>query len=262
METRVQHILETRFSVRLRAHRLTLEWLEERLELLRRFTLPSVAAQTTEAFDWLLLCDVSTHPEILAQLREEARRVPALRIELTSDERPPLAVIRSAVHPDAGVLITTRLDSDDAIADRYLEAVHQYTKSFMHSDSENLVVNFPRGYRLDRVARRLYAGWMPNSPFHSFFERPGHAPVATVMGQSPKLKELYATYRYLSSLGLESSGHARRHQHFLTCQDESIAAWMIVVHGGNLVNRIPTTARKLPVGTEPAGFTVGERFTD
>jgi len=255
----IQHLLETRFSVRLTGAPLERAWLEERVELLRRLTLPSVAGQSTDDFTWLLFCDESTDPEVLAELRAEERRVPMLRIAITSSDRPPLAAVRSAVEPDTEVLITTRLDSDDAIAVDYLEAVHAYADSFHGSRRENLVVNFPQGYRLDTERQRLYRARMPNSSFHSLFERPQLSQPKTVMSAGHEnLHRRYATYRRLPMLAKDGGGwHARLHQHYPTHQDESIVAWLIAVHGGNIVNRIPNTARELPPGSEPIGFALG-----
>jgi Putative rhamnosyl transferase len=255
----IQHLLETRFSVRM-GRPLAPAWLEERIELLQRFTLPSVAAQTTDAFTWLLLCDTSTGPGVLEQLEEEAHRLPTLRVALTSEGRTPLAAVRSNVQDDADVLITSRLDSDDAIADRYLEATQAYAESFYHSSHETLLVNFPLGYRLDVPRRTLYRDRMPNSSFHSLFERPKHSEPKTVMSAGHEdLHRRYAGYRRLRILDKGGAGwHARLHQHYPTHQDESMSAWLIVVHGGNLVNRIPATARKLPAGAQPYGFTLGD----
>ena len=251
-----QHLLETQFSVRM-GRELTLPWLRERIELLRRYTLPSVAAQTSDRFSWLLLCDEGTHPEALAELREEAMRLPNARIVLTGPGRPALSAVRDAVDRKAEVLITTRLDSDDAIADAYCEAVEAYAEPFLRARHEALLLNFPRGYRLDAQSGLLYESWMPNSSFHSFFERPGGEAPRTVRGEGhTDLQRRYAGYRRLSILGERGEGtaHIRLHQHHPTHQDDSMRAWLIVSHGGNLINRIDPRATPLPPDSRPAGF--------
>jgi hypothetical protein len=122
------------------------------------------------------------------------------------------------------------------------------------------VVNFPRGYRLDTQRGKLYSGWMPNSSFHSFFERPRRSPAKTVMSAGHKsLHRRYGAHRRLPMLLKDGAGwHARLHQHYPTHQDESMAAWLICVHDANLVNRIPSTARELPTGVQPSGFTFSD----
>ena len=252
----IQHLLETQFSVRM-GRALTPAWLYERLDLLRRFTLPAVAAQTTDAFTWLVLCDETTDAEVLEQLREEERRLPVMRLRLTSEARTPPAVLQSEVSGDADVLITTRLDSDDAIADGYLEAVQEYASSFRRSTDRALLVNFPHGYRLDARQGRLFEDWMSNSSFHSLFERPRHALPKTLRGAAELARQgAYARHRRLSIFGADGVGtsHVRLHQHFPTHQDESMPAWLIAVHGGNLINRVGVKPRELPSGSQPAGF--------
>ena len=218
MRLRVQHIVETRFSVELgrRPDGFTREWCVERLELLRRFTLPSIEGQRAADFTWLLLCDGSTDPETLEELREEEQRVPALLVGITSAERPPKAVVRSLVRPDADVLITTQLDSDDCLADAHLATVQTYAEFFHRSVHRDLLVNFPRGYRLDAKTMRLYEERMFGSSFPSLLERPRRMQVETAL----------------------RANHPILHQHHLTHQDESMHGWAIVVHGDNLANRI------------------------
>jgi hypothetical protein len=256
----VQHLLKTRFSVHLGGD-LPLGWLRERVELLRRFTLPSVAAQTTSAFTWLVLCDEATDRSILEELHAEEERLPALRVALTGDDRTALDVVRAAVDPEVDVLITTRLDSDDAIADGYLEAVQDYAASFHHSNLERLLVNFPRGYRLDVPQRRLYESRMTNNAFHSLLERPRSQPPHTVMsaGDESLRHRWYEDYRRLSIVGKGGANwhsHAHLHQHYPTHQDESMPGWLIAVHGHNVINRITPDCRLLPADSQPQGFTI------
>lgn len=254
----IQHLLETHFSVDM-GRELSQSWLAERLELLRALTLPSVAAQTTRRFTWLLLCDRSTDPGTLERLREEERSSDRLRVVLTGNGTSPVDAVRAEVRRDADVLITTRLDSDDAIADRYLEAVQEYAGPFHRSSHETLLVNFPRGYRLDVRDRSLYETWLPNAPFHSLFERPRHGVAKTLRsaGHRDLLQQRYARFRRLSPFG-DGAGatHVRIHQHYPTLQDESIDAWLVGVHGGNLLNRIGPPDRRLAPGSEPPGFTL------
>ena len=252
---RTQHLLETRFSVRLGDAPLDPDWVEERIELLRGITLPAVAAQTSGEFTWVVLCDEATGDDALCRLREEERRLPAMRVEMTGASRTPLAAMRSLVREDADVLITTRLDSDDLIADAYLEAVRAYAEPFHRSRHSELLVNFPHGHWLDVRGARVYPIWYPNAPFHSLFERPRIAAARTVMREGhEELRRRYAGYRLRVQEADGLGWHVQLHQHYPTHQDESMAAWMLCVHGGNVTNHIPRDARPLPNGAWPAGF--------
>jgi Putative rhamnosyl transferase len=234
---RIQHIVETRFSIQMSAERsFAPGWLEERLELLRRFCLPSIAAQTNSEFTWALFCDERTDGEALARLDELATAAPEARIVMTAGlERGIDEGLAELIDLDADVLITTRFDSDDAIADRYLEAVREYAAPFHRSRHPDLLVNFPRGYRLDAGRGELFGEWMNCSSFHSLLERPREGRVRTVM----------------------HGGHGRLHHEHPTQQDESLAAWAIVVHGGNAINRIRAGMPRVELtGNRIPGFTL------
>lgn len=253
----VQHLIETRFSLRGRDGSLTRTWLDYRLGLLRKLTIPSVAAQTTESFTWLLFCDETTDPEILEQLRELESELPVAQVAIVG-EGGPRRVVEETVRPETDVLVTTRLDSDDAIADGYVELVQSYATCFHRSAHRKMVVNCPRGYRLDTCGdHRLYRDWMLNSPFHSFFERPRHGPPETVLAFDHEiLRTRYAGYKHFQWLREgKTGGHNRLSQHYPTHQDESMAAWLILVHGGNVANRIPPAAIEQPADRPPGGFT-------
>jgi len=232
----IQHLVETRFSLLVGTGEGAQSpgWLHERLELLRRFCLPSVAAQTCDAFTWLLLCDESTDPDVLAELRAHAGEAPMLRVVRIGGETSHLSLVEEAIAPGTDVLITTRLDSDDALADEYVATVQEYAGSFRDSGRDAIVVNFPRGYKLDARRGRLYDSRMPNSPFHSLLERPRPGGPTTVFG----------------------GGHATMHERHATHQDESLAGWLQVVHGGNLFNRIRPADPERGDDSAPAGFTL------
>ncbi len=234
----MQHLIETRFSVLRGADRgaFSSHWLEQRLELWRRFCLPSILAQTVAEFTWLVLCDESTDPEALDALRSFGREAPMLEVVLTGAERSPAGAVRSRLEAGTEVLITTQLDSDDAVADRFVEAIQGYAEPFARSEHASLGVNFVRGYRLDVAAGALYEDRMANSSFPSLMERPGGSPVETALGP----------------------GHVMLSHLHPTHQDESMHAWLIAVHGGNLVNKIGGRQRAPGFSGEPIpGFPEG-----
>jgi hypothetical protein len=246
---RIHHVVGTRFSVRMGLEPPAFErsWLEERLRLLELFCLPSVMAQTTSAFTLMLLCDEATPPDILDALRQHERESPAVAIALTGSDRTPADVIAASTPPGTDVLVTTRLDSDDAIADGYLEAVQEYAAPFHRSDVATLLVNFPRGMRLDVPEDAFYERRMPNSPFHSLFERPASGPARTIFSGVGRAARNRAR-----------GNHATLHEHQVTHQDESIVAWLQVVHGGNLENRITPSDRPVRPEKALASFSLGE----
>lgn len=212
------HVVQTRFSVRAGwgYQEFPPDWLRERLELFDAYCLPSVAGQGCGDFLWQVYCDRDTDAGVLAELTRRAGEVPQMQIALTgpSCDTPVVHVLRATEAGDRAV-ITTRLDSDDAIAKRYVGAIQAHADAFMESDRETLLLNFPRGFQLDAASGRLSFDWMPRSSFHSLFER-----VST--GLSTVL----------------AGNHSKFHEIHPTVHDDSIAAWLMVIHGGNVLNTL------------------------
>ena len=223
---RVQHLVQTRFSVRVFwGHQggFPRDWLETRLALFEDYCLASMAAQTAEDFTWLVYCDHATDPAVMARLRALERGIPQLRIALTRREMIGLAT-RPYVDPSCDVLITTRLDSDDGVHTGYVEAIQAHAEAFMRAGHATWLLNFPRGFQLDHRTGELYFAWSPASAFHSLFEREP-AGTRTVLHGS----------------------HLTMHRWHPVAQDDSLAAWLMVIHGGNVANRLVEDAQPAPV---------------
>lgn len=212
------HVVQTRFSMRARwgFQEFPLDWLEERLELFDAYCLPSVAGQSCGNFLWHVYCDRDTDPAVLGELEKRAENVPQMRLALTGPgcDTPVTHVLGAARAGDRAVL-TTRLDSDDAIARRYVEAIQAYADSFVEGEGETLLLNFPRGFQLDRASGRLHFDWMPRSSFHTLFERVSTGLTTVLAGNHSKFHEIHPT------------------EH-----DDSIPAWLMVIHGGNVLNTL------------------------
>lgn len=215
---RFSHFVQTRFSVRASwgYQAFPLDWLEERLELFDAYCLPSVAGQTCSDFVWHVYCDRDTVPAILDELAKRAATVPQMRVVLTGPgcDNPLRHVLRAA-RPDDEAVVTTRLDSDDAITRHYVEAIQAHADAFVKSDRETLLLNFPRGFQLDVASGRLLFDWMPRSSFHTLFERLDSELTTVLAGNHSKFHELHPT------------------EH-----DDSIVAWLMVIHEGNVVNTL------------------------
>jgi hypothetical protein len=212
------HVIQTRFSVRAKwgYQEFPLEWLEERLGLFDAYCLPSIAGQTAREFAWHVYCDTGTSPTILTELEMRSRKVPQMRVSLTGPggDAPKTHVLKATDAGDRAVL-TTRLDSDDAISRHYVEAIQTHVGHFIESDKATWLLNFPRGYQLDNASGRLLFDWMPRSSFHTLFER-----VTT------DLQTVLA------------GNHSKFHEIHPTAQDDSMPAWLMVVHEGNVLNTL------------------------
>ena len=143
------------------------EWMQHRINLFEKYTLPSVLNQTCKNFKWLLSFDVSTPDEIT----DRYRGYPFIQII----HQYPADYVRS-LYPeklkDGDWLITSRLDNDDMIEPTYIAKIQEQ----YHNDSmEDFLIVDADGRQLELSTGRYYdtARKTNNSPFMSFIERVG-----------------------------------------------------------------------------------------
>lgn len=206
-------------------------WLRERRARLATCAAVSLAHQTEQRFEWLILVDsaiAQREEEILADLFGEINPF-TVAPTVGAFQPGPLASSQLVLPPLAAgtVVITTRLDSDDALASRFIEIVRSHAlESFQ---GRPLSIDLVRGAFIDvsdgvPVARKYWA-----SPFQSLVERQRvDVPLLTVFAEPhPKLPSLV---RYLPIVTNEPQ-------------------WFVGVHSGNLANRavgIPMPADVIP----------------
>lgn len=122
----VDHVLLTRFNLpsggaeaRIRASE---NWLVNRWELFEQYCAPSVEAQTSRNFKWIIYFDPESPEWLKAAITPYAERglfTPLYRAEVPYAE---LLSDVSAVSPGtADMLITTNLDNDDGLAVNFVE---------------------------------------------------------------------------------------------------------------------------------------------
>jgi len=146
------HILTTRFS---QSQTNLLHLGQARLELFKTFTLPSVNAQTTKDFLWLIFTDPNLHPTLLSQLKAVLKKRFKGNVVLIGlndifqdfiedrwlkDDTPVLFGDRDVVRDyiqaaRSHVLVQTRLDADDSIFRDLIHNVQLQTKATLGKDA-------------------------------------------------------------------------------------------------------------------------------
>ena len=208
-----QHLVVTRYTVKGWAYdEFSPEWLAERVRVFREYCVPSMERQSAD-FTWLVLCDESTDPDYVEEIRAAASGIPSFAVATTSPERKIWIrqALATMVDPSADLLLTTRLDNDDALHEDALRAVQEYIEPFDHSSLSKLLVRFPRGYRYDEPSRKLFSSYWMDSPFITLFERLG--------GNGGEARGVYLAQ------------HPKIHLEVPTHSEESIPAWIQVIHG-------------------------------
>lgn len=208
----LQHAILTRFNLPSGGHESLVRardgWLRERVGLFERFCLPSVRAQTSQDFAWLVYFD----PESPRWLREwiDERHPgafrPVFRAEVPRDVL--LADIAAAFgHRGAGDLLTTNLDNDDSLARDFVARVQAAGRR-----GERTAVYVGDG--LIATPTRLYRRVDPHNAFCSVREE-GRDPVTCW-----------------------SDWHNRLPDHMPTIVLRGDPGWLQTVHGGNVSNRV------------------------
>ncbi|AXH96897.1 glycosyltransferase [Ornithinimicrobium avium] len=204
------HFLLTRFSAVLCPGQPPAEedWLYYRLAFFLDACLPSVLSQRgAQPFEWLVLLDDRCPDGFREQVEElaEGAFTPLWSHEpFRRDSFAGPVVDRS----DAAYLITTRIDSDDAMAVDLMAAVQgQFERQ------ELMFVNFARGVQIDRSGA-VYRSDVLSSPFLSLVERRDEGPPRTV----------YA------------AKHARARSLAPLREVRAPVMWAQVLHGTNLSN--------------------------
>ncbi|WP_265443437.1 glycosyltransferase [Flexivirga meconopsidis] len=186
------------------------DWLFYRLAFFLDALLPSVAGQQGAKARWLVFLDDRSSDEFRSAIEELAGDVfePVWTHEMFLQALPRELAERSA----APYLISTRVDSDDALAVDFVETVQaQFDRQ------ERLYVDFARGVQVDR-AGAVYLHDQPSAAFQSLIERraPGRLPY-TIFG--------HPQHTQLRTVGPQ-------------LRVRTPPMWLQIVHGSNIANSI------------------------
>jgi len=170
----IDHYLITRFNIHEESWKTkdlsgelvcTDEWMRHRFALFEQYCLPSVVAQTTIFFDWVLLFHHKTNEKWKRYAEELVAKHPRFRILYVG--RRWLVELQQFLADDCTTerIITTRMDNDDVLAPDYIKHVQSkvITTSTFH------FIDHPIGYRL--AAGKLYYHLEPYNPFLSLVEQ-------------------------------------------------------------------------------------------
>ncbi len=151
-------------------------WLDLRLKLFRAYCAPSMSQQTSPA-TWILLLSHKSPRNLIEALE---RIVPQAHLLFLSegvhgnDDK-----LRKYLHQHcrSDFLITTRLDSDDALHRRFIEIVQAKAAFLPASPTGRTFLEFPLGCTFDGKDLRSYVD--PRGPFLSLLE-PNSDSISTV----------------------------------------------------------------------------------
>lgn len=210
------HVIQTRFNMPSPGRESQIRnrpgWLAGRFDLFERYCLPSIAAQTERDFHWVIYLDVATPPEFRDRIEACRRIMPFTPFYTDYFDAPGWPRSLESLFPERTPwLLTSRLDSDDALAVDYVArlraavAAAQPTAACAFNVTEGIVIH----------AGRVYAHRHRSNAFASWFE-PWDGSARTAMA---------IKHMELSKVGpiLQVAGPA---------------GWLQVIHDSNVSNKV------------------------
>lgn len=222
MTRTIDHVFLTRFNLPSAGTESYIRakdgWLRQRLELFENFCLPSVRSQTSQNFHWIIYLDPESPTwliERLGELNVPPIFTPVFRTEVSESDRvEDLAAVTGAA---AETLITSNLDNDDGLAADFVERLQK-----LPINHSRAAVYFTNG--LIRQGGRIYAHKDRANAFCSVREH----------WDDPRT--CWADWH--NRLGLSMP----------VVEIGGPAAWLQVIHGTNVSNRI--RGRRISPGPE------------
>lgn len=169
-----QHFLITRINIdwnisRPINNRNDLNFLNYRFKIFEQTCYPSVNAQTNKNFIWLLLLDAEI-PSQFKELVENYSSNPAINPVFITNQTTCLETLRESINAhlldSTQYIITTNLDSDDAISDDFIATIQS---QFREQSFE--FINFPFGYLYRFENQKLYLREWLKSPVYTLVEK-------------------------------------------------------------------------------------------
>jgi len=181
-------------------------WMNDRCEMLARYAVPSIKAQTNQNFKWIILAHIDMPDEFKAKFEEAHEGLAdVVYTELSPREYLPEFLDTLVSTP---WVISTTLDSDDAIS---VDFVEHLQASFRE---EKEYYNFERGFMYSPEKGRFYGRRSERNPFISLVE-----PMENVRGVFCRVHGAAHLEAPIRQIG-ERQGY-----------------WAQVVHGDNILNK-------------------------
>lgn len=218
------HYIVTRFATRETFARHVTEpaplspvWISRRFDLFERYCLPSMLAQTFTDWRWLIFVHREIAAGVVVRLKSYDPRITV--------SYPPLSPLPETA---AGINVSSRLDSDDALAPDALSILQERAHRFVDSDDDVRSFVFRHGFKIDDRTEQAYP-WDSSALFLTKMER--------------------ATRR-----GVMDVPHNRYRATYDTEVLEHPEMYLVVSHGGNVANGSLPDVSPVPQATVAGRF--------
>ncbi len=253
---RFAHFIITQFNLRNfplsdgAGYEKWIQWTRNRIDLFRKFCLPSMINQTCKDFTWLLFFDSETPPEFdgFIENQKSYKFIEICRSDGINDFYAGyFDEIKKRLPENAGWIITTRIDNDDVL---HRDAVKTIQLNF--EEKHKYLISLASGYILNTADNRMSHYFYPMSPFISLIENTGNSPSGVFEKGHTKWDELRLFV--FREIWHEFFRPGKRKSRFILKRP----MWIQIVHGENVSNSF---IRGLPVLREidPGDFSLSFR---
>lgn len=166
----MKHYLLTRFNIGLyknkqkTRHNTVIDpnkWMADRIELFGKYCVPSVENQSTLEFSWLIVVDPATPMRHLLAIKGTLNGLGEIIIGTNFRQ-----AIKSTI-PNNDIVITSRLDCDDAIHCDYIQNI----QNWWYKKKKTGVLTYPVGWIYNPHKKKLYHARYIKNPFLSLVEK-------------------------------------------------------------------------------------------
>ena len=193
------------------------EWLEHRFRLFEKYCLPSIANQTCQDFEWIILFDSTTPEKFKIKIDEYQKECPQLIPVYVEPKKGRLfaEIFREEVAKRVTTerVITSYLDNDDALNVRFVEDLQQRVQSL----PDDTFIFYTNGYQFFTDHKYLMKIHYPRNHFVSVVESSNPATLKTIYG--------YGSHYYIDK---------KKEARIEYVKD--LAMWCEVIHKKNMGN--------------------------
>lgn len=231
----VLHFILTRFNLLIfnkdkEGHKVrSVSWLEHRFGLFEKYCLPSIAGQTCQNFEWIVLFDSSTPERFKEKMAEYQKMCPQLIPVFVRPEggRYFAQIFRDEVVKRLGTnenqndsltgspqerVLTTYLDNDDALDVRFVEDIQKRAAAV----PDGTFITYDSGYQFFTGHNYVMQIHYPRNHFMSVVEKAGVG-VKTIYG--------YGSHYYIDKINGVRIEHVKNQP-----------MWCEVIHDKNMGN--------------------------
>ncbi|MEQ8999885.1 MAG: glycosyltransferase [Coleofasciculus sp. B1-GNL1-01] len=236
-----KHFIITRMNVdwnlsRHRHDRNSYDFLIHRFNLFESICYPSVLSQKNKNFTWLILFDAALpigfkqKVESYCSNSSTIKIIPVYIQSKTTLLNTVREIIQQNISSETPYLITTSIDSDDAISQNFVSLIQE---NFNNQDFE--FINFPFGYLYRIKEQNLYLREWLTSPFYTLVENVNNFKTVLQYGHTV------------------IKNHKNR-------QIITKPVWLMIAHGENVRTNFDVSAAWQPLYRLGSDFTVDLEF--